>query len=491
MKKIITTLISLLLICHLSLSEEWKNPKTQPPLAKPKRVTAGESLPPLPLPATPLRRSEPKRQPAKPALVGLLNFSDLNNKYPTTQVDIEKLIQFANNKLNIQYRFIELSISRFTYNPSELPIIYITGWTPMPELSENTIQKLRQYVYSGGTIIFHSQCSRSEFTTSARKQIERIFPNRKLAPVENDNPIFHSYFQISQVKVRRNDEPIKTLPPYLECVYLGVRPAIIFSPIDLNCSWNIKDNPIQGGTLYSSDDGLCLGINIITYTLATHEYARNFSYQDIYHQQNDNSRDELVLAQIIHNGEWDCTPHSLPSLLKYIQNNTTLKVQFKRENVLLSNTNINSFPILYITGLRDFTLSKNEINNLKSYLNNGGFLFADSSIGNKSFDVAFRREMNKITNKSFEKIETNSIIYSMPYNIKEVSYTNITNNVYVNLNNQPCLEGIKINDQYSIIYSKLGLSNGWSNLKYEYNIGYCHNDSLKLGINIISYALTH
>ncbi len=41
-----------------------------PPPAKPQHQTGGESFPPLPLPATPLRRSEKKRPPSPPALVG-------------------------------------------------------------------------------------------------------------------------------------------------------------------------------------------------------------------------------------------------------------------------------------------------------------------------------------------------------------------------------------------------------------------------------------
>ena len=45
-----------------------------PPPPKPSRIKAGEGLPPLPLPATPLRRSERKREPAKPALIGKIQY---------------------------------------------------------------------------------------------------------------------------------------------------------------------------------------------------------------------------------------------------------------------------------------------------------------------------------------------------------------------------------------------------------------------------------
>jgi hypothetical protein len=41
-----------------------------PPRSAPQRRTGGESFPPLPLPAPPLRRTEKKRQPSPPKLVG-------------------------------------------------------------------------------------------------------------------------------------------------------------------------------------------------------------------------------------------------------------------------------------------------------------------------------------------------------------------------------------------------------------------------------------
>src|SRR5690349_18795314 len=62
-------------------AEEFQNPKANiPPKASPQRRQAGEGAPPLPLPATPLRRSEKKREPSPPALVGSLTFSETAQK---------------------------------------------------------------------------------------------------------------------------------------------------------------------------------------------------------------------------------------------------------------------------------------------------------------------------------------------------------------------------------------------------------------------------
>jgi hypothetical protein len=64
---------------ELMIGEALAEPRTcgPPPKAKPQRRTGGESLPPLPLPATPLRRSEKKREPSPPSLVGKTILGDV------------------------------------------------------------------------------------------------------------------------------------------------------------------------------------------------------------------------------------------------------------------------------------------------------------------------------------------------------------------------------------------------------------------------------
>jgi hypothetical protein len=42
-----------------------------------------------------------------------------------------------------------------------------------------------------------------------------------------------------------------------------------------------------------------------------------------------------------------------------------------------------------------------------------------------------------------------------------------------------------------VIYSPVGLAAGWEQLGFAYNRGYSDADALRLGVNIIAYALTH
>ncbi|KKL41717.1 hypothetical protein LCGC14_2367500, partial [marine sediment metagenome] len=199
-------------------AEPFENPKAKkPPRAKPQRRSAAESVPPLPLPATPLRRSERKRQPSPPALVGMITFGGSrfvmqNGKrvaqevFPTTQIDIERLTGYANQRLGIRYRFVGTSLKSFSWDPVEFPLLYITGWTTMPKLPDEIIAKLRRYLYDGGTLVLHAQCGRAEFYESAKENIMRIFPRRKLAMLDTDSPLFRAYMPLDRVRIRQDDK---------------------------------------------------------------------------------------------------------------------------------------------------------------------------------------------------------------------------------------------------------------------------------------------
>ncbi|MDY7009263.1 MAG: DUF4159 domain-containing protein [Planctomycetota bacterium] len=500
---ILSILTVFVAVTSVPATAAFDNPKARiPPRAKPHRRSAGESLPPLPLPATPLRRSERKRQPAPPALIGMITFTGSHfvikegrrvpaEQFPTTQIDIERLTNYANHRLGIRYRYVATTLKNFSWDPVELPLLYITGWTPMPKLSDKAIEGLRRYIYDGGTLIVHAQCGRKEFTRTAKREIARLFPDRKLAALDTDSPLFRSYFRITTMRVRKDDEPFRSIPPDLEAVYVGCRPAIIFSSIDLNCGWDVDRHPIEGGILYHQDDALALGVNIITCSLANMKYARAFATEKVYHQQDQNTRDQLVIGQIVHDGDWDPTPHALPNLLKYITANTTLNVQFKRDEVNLADESAFDHVALYMTGLRDFKFNKTEIARLRTYLASGGVLVADAAAGKKAFDAAFRREIKRILPKAqLKPIALTSPLYQSPFKVSATDYTDAAHAAEPDLN-APAMLGIYVDGSLAVIYSPYSLSNGWEQIPYAYSIGYADDDALRLGVNIFAYAVTH
>jgi len=479
------------------MAEEFVNPKANiPPKATPQRRNAGEGVPPLPLPATPLRRSERKREPAPPALVGNVTFSDLaarkaGVRWETTIIDLERWVSFTNDALTQRYRFVNTDFGKFSYDPTELPILYFTGWKSLPHFDDGTIQRMQQYLMDGGTWVVHSNCGRPEFNSSFRQEIRRIFPQRELAPVATDHPIYSSFYKIKSMKVREGKQPWKIVPPYLEVINIGTRAAVIFSPIDLSCGWNADANPIEGGILYDQADALKLGSNIMTYCLAEYQYGRFFAHAKVYHQAADATRDQLVLAQIKHNGDWNPTPHGLPNLLKTIDQSTTLHVQFKCVEVEPDKDDIFAYPVLYMTGLRKFTWDEKTRQRLRQYLDNGGVLLADCAIGSREFDEAFRAQIAQIyKDRKLTQLPSNHPLLSFIFDVRTANLAPLARQLY-GTSRPPLLEVIEVEGTIPVIYSPLSLSAGWEQLPRAYDVGYADEDALKLGVNILMYEVSH
>ncbi len=497
-KRLLPVVLSLMVLCgDLPAADEWQNPKANiPPKAVPQRRNAGEGFPPLPLPATPLRRSERKREPSPPALVGNVTFSSIAAKkaglnWQTTIIDLEQWVNFTNDRLQQRYRFVNTDFGKFSYDPTELPILYFTGWKKLPEFDAGTIHRLRQYLLDGGTWVVHSNCGRPEFNSSFRQEVRRMFPDRELSPIPTDHPVYSSYYKITQMKVRNGKDAWRTVPPYLEVINIGTRAAVIFSPIDLSCGWDANANPIEGGILYDRNDALQLGSNIMTYCLAEYQYGRFFAHQKIYHQTDIATRDQLVLGQVVHNGDWDPTPHGLPNLLKTIDQSTTLNVQFKRMQVDPEKGDIFSYPVLYMAGLRKFQFNDVIRRRLRQYLDNGGILFVDCAVGNSEFDAAFREEIKHIyRDRAMKVMKDDHPLHRFVFDTTQVQLAPMARQMLGSAL-RPQLECIEVDGIITVLYSRLSLSAGWERLPRAYNLGYADEDALRLGVNALMYLVSH
>jgi len=469
-----------------------------PPPAKPERRTGGESFPPLPLPATPLRRSEKKREPSPPALVGKVILGDVKwetrggqrssyRDWMTDPADIQNLLRWTNEQLHIRYRAVDTDLATFSYDPTELPILYFTGHDAFA-LGDPIVARLRQFCTDGGTIFGDACCGSPDFDKAFRALVEKMFPKR-MTPLPADHPLYSCFYPISSIRYKEGPKQWSAAPA-LESVSIGCRAAVIYGGgYDLSCGWDghIHEN----GKRVMPDDARRLGANMITYCLATYELGRFLATEKVYHQKGDPTRDQLVIAQVVHGGDWDTQPSSLATLLKYLAENTTVSVQFKKENVDLRNIDAFAHPILYMTGHEGFVLADDEVANLRRYLSAGGVLVANACCGRKSFDEAFRREIARVLpDKKLERVALDHPVYRSVFAIQKVEYTPLVKHEQPALD-RPTLEGISLDNQLRVIYSPLGFVNGWSGAPNPYAREYQSNDALRLGINILVYAMTH
>ena len=470
-----------------------------PPPAAPQRRKAGESFPPLPLPATPLRRTERKRPPAPPALISKVAYGKVvrdpktgrtYRDWTTDPGDIATLLGWVNNNLKINYRAIDSDYSQESFNPAEIPILYMTGHEGF-ELTDEVRAKLARFVMDGGYLLGDACCGSAAFWESYLSEVKRIFPGREIFKLEPDHPIYNAYYRIGQVEFQVEGKGKQKAVPEFWGINIGCRTAVVLSPYDLSCGWSghVHDN----GKRVTPADAVKLGANLVTYMLASYQLGRASASEMVYYQADAMERDEFVVAQVRHEGDWDPHPSGLVNLLRYLDKNSTMDLLFKRMEVTVGQADAFRYPVMYMTGHRPFSWTDQERAALRRYFADGGVLIANACCGRKAFDDSFRREIAAVfagAGAGLEELSAGHPLYQSLYRIDRAGYTPMVLETDPGLT-RPVLEGVTVEGRMAVIYSRYGMGGSWEKVERPYALAYDEDSALKMGMNCVVYALTH
>src|SRR6516164_7148929 len=102
-----------------------------PPRKNPQRQTSAEAMPPLPLPAVPLRRSEPKAEPAPPLMIAKLEYGTFQD-WNTDPGDVDNLMRHVREAVGLWYGWKQLNIKELVAahkagQQLKVPCLYISG----------------------------------------------------------------------------------------------------------------------------------------------------------------------------------------------------------------------------------------------------------------------------------------------------------------------------------------------------------------------------
>lgn len=183
-------------------------------------------------------------------------------------------------------------------------------------------------------------------------------------------------------------------------------------------------------------------------------------------------------------GDWYGDPTSLINLQAFVRDNIGLPTTKKEVNVRLTDDDLFSHPYLYMTGHGNFHLSDREAGRLREYLLSGGFLHCDDNYG---LDKSFRRELKKVfPDKELVELPfTHPIyhtVYDFPKGLPKIHYHD----------GLPA-QGLAIieNGRVVVFYTyQCDLGDGWEDLDVHHVPPAKHEAALKMGANIIMYALS-
>lgn len=207
-----------------------------------------------------------------------------------------------------------------------------------------------------------------------------------------------------------------------------------------------------------------------------------------------NQASKFYFTQLKYRGEWDPRPRAFNRLMTWLDLRSSVKASFERKTLEIGDPDLFHYPFLYIAGEENFEpFTEEEHKKLRRFLKLGGTVLIDDASGeeNSPFDSQIRDEFKKILAEfPFNRIPSDHVIFKSFYLLHSPSGRKIV---------KPYLEGISFTDEdrTPLIYSRNDLGGAWSEDefgKWEYECipgGESQRElALRLGINIIIYALT-
>ena len=183
-------------------------------------------------------------------------------------------------------------------------------------------------------------------------------------------------------------------------------------------------------------------------------------------------------------GDWYSDPSSLPNLLNYLNSNTPMSAHPEEFRIKLTDDDANQYPYLYMTGHGNVRFTDDEVIALRSILMNGGFLHADDNYG---MDESFRREMRRVfPNKDLVTLPHDHPIFSSYYQM-----LNGLPKVHDHDNHPPQALALFEGERMIMLYTyESDLGDGWEDANVHHDPLPIREASLKMGVNIIYFALT-
>lgn len=193
------------------------------------------------------------------------------------------------------------------------------------------------------------------------------------------------------------------------------------------------------------------------------------------------------IARLKYNGggDWYNDPSAEVNLLNFVSEHTNIKTIPGYKFVELGSSEMFSYPFLFLTGHGNIVISSDESEKLRTYLNNGGFLYVDDDYG---LDNAFRREIKKVfPDKDLVELPFD---YGLYHCLFKFNYG--PPKTHEHDNKPPQGFGIFIDGRLAVYYTyESNPSDGWTDARVHNTPQDKREEALKFGANIVVWALSN
>jgi hypothetical protein len=193
------------------------------------------------------------------------------------------------------------------------------------------------------------------------------------------------------------------------------------------------------------------------------------------------------IARLKYNGggDWYNDPQEEVNLLAYVRQHTLVDVDPVYEFVEASSDKFFTYPFIFLTGHGNMVFSELERQRLRTYLENGGFIYADDDYG---MDKPFRRELKKI----FPEQELVELPYTFGLYHVQYPFPSGPPKTHEHDGKPPQGFGLFHNGRLVLYYTyESNPSDAWNDTEVHGDSPEKREEALRFGTNIVLWALTH
>jgi hypothetical protein len=182
-------------------------------------------------------------------------------------------------------------------------------------------------------------------------------------------------------------------------------------------------------------------------------------------------------------GDWYANPTSLPNLVKFCNTNLKTNINLITDFVDVGSTEIFNYPFIHMTGHGNVVFNAIEAQNLRRYLENGGFIHIDDNYG-----------MDKFIRNQLKKVFPNQELVELPFTHKifhqKYKFNNGLPKIHEHDKKPPQGFGLFHKGKLVLFYSyETDLGDGWEDTEVHNDGSESRKKALQMGANIVQYAL--
>lgn len=379
----------------------------------------------------------------------------------------------------------------------ETPVLFMSGRDAIG-LDATQKSNLKKYIENGG-FLFAEACkgdgcgNAEKYDQAFRALMVELFPDSRLELLDASHPIW-----TSGATPLLSTEYSKERPLY--GLQACCRTSVVYCPANLSCYWSLGTPAILGDPQVNArlkkriEYCTELGVSVVSYATGRDLKDKGETPTIVKRSMEMLPDRVLVFPKLIHSGGDNEAPSAWRNILRNVER---LSLEIKVEKKMISPTldELADHPFVFMHGRRSFSFTPDERAAIRTYLDAGGFIFADAVCASPEFGRSFRGEMEKILGAPLAPIAKDHEIWmnkTYGYQLDRVTLRIKDARAPKGFRESiqaPEMEGAEIDGRLAVVFSRYDLSCAMENTSVSECTGYTRESATQIGTNVILYNL--